>query len=76
MDLDSQDYKRYINIRLNNKIKTFKDGELNDQSVYYQVSKCTEDNFQKNEFEQEYWKYTQMSNRFQMCIEKDDEVFL
>ena len=45
VDLDKEDYKRYINIRVNNKKMIFVDGELKDQNDYYPVKKCSEDNF-------------------------------
>ena len=57
IDLESENYKRYINIRVNNKKMTFDDdGELIEQNDFFPVTKCSEYNFQKTDFEKEYWK--------------------
>lgn len=59
VDLDKEDYKRFINIKLDNIVKTFdSNGELTVEHMYYPVQKCNEENFQRNEFEKTYWQYT------------------
>jgi hypothetical protein len=46
-------YKQYINIRLNNQVKTFNSEtkQFDVKNNYYNLQKCDESNFNKTEFE-------------------------
>jgi hypothetical protein len=46
VDLDLDDYRKYVHIRLNNIIKTFDgQGTLKVENVYYPITRCTEENY-------------------------------
>ena len=50
-------YKQYINIRLNNQVKTFisETKTFDVKNNYFNLQRCVESNFQKSEFEKAYW---------------------
>ena len=52
VDLESpMDYRMYAHIRLNNIIKTYDEaGNMNREDIYYPINRCTEENYQDNEF--------------------------
>ena len=75
MDLEAQNYRRYIHIKVVSIIKTFDGGELNVELKDFPVPKCTEENFQGNEFEQKYWKLNKDS-RHQYCIDGNKDIYL
>lgn len=47
VDLDSEEYWKYISLRLTNVIKTYDEvtGEETRTDLHYPVSRCTESNF-------------------------------
>ena len=70
VDLDQQDYRRYVHIRLNNIIKKWEGGKWVREDIYYPIFRCTEDLFQENEFTKEYWNQVKDS-RNQYCVDND-----
>lgn len=76
VDLEAENYKRYIRIKVVNIIKSFDDqGDMSVELNDYPVPKCTEDNFQSNDFERKYWKLSKAS-RHQYCIDGNKEIYL
>lgn len=76
VDLEAENYKRYIHIKVVNIIKSFDNGELTVELNDYPVSKCTKENFQSNDFEKKYWKITKSGGRHQYCIDSNKEIYL
>ena len=70
VDLDQQDYRRYVHIRLNNIIKKWEGGKWVREDIYYPIFRCTEDLFQENEFTKEYWNQVKDS-RNQYCVDNE-----
>jgi hypothetical protein len=65
---------------LNQIIKTYdKDTKsFKVENKYFPVPKCSKENFERNEFEQTYWEYTQSEGavRNQYCIDSNKEVYI
>jgi hypothetical protein len=56
-DLDGNNYKRYIHIRVNNIKKTFVNGDtMLRTDTYYEIERCKEENFQQTDYMKTYWK--------------------
>jgi len=45
VDLEEENYRQYIHVRLRNVIKEYPDGELKITNNYYPMAKCTENDF-------------------------------
>ena len=45
VDLEKENYKKYIHIRLINIVKTFKNDKFIVENNYYPVVRCTSENF-------------------------------
>lgn len=76
VDLEAENYRRYIHIKVVNIIKSFDDqGDMTVELNDYPVPKCTEDNFKSNDFEKKYWKLSKAS-RQQYCIDGHKEIYL
>ena len=78
VDLDKIEggYKQYIHVRLNNIIKIYnKDTKKFDKTNnYYPLKRCEESNFEKNDYELQYFKLK--SSRAQYCIDQLEDVYL
>lgn len=72
-DLDANDYKRYMHIRVNNIKKLFNGDKMTRTDTYHEIQRCTEDGFQQNDYMKEYWK---QQTRKQYCIDHLDDVYL
>lgn len=58
VDLEAEEYWKYISLRLTNIIKTY-DPETGDETkvnLHYPVIRCSEENFKDSSFAQKYWK--------------------
>ena len=50
VDLEEEDYRQYIHLRLRNIIKSYPDDVYNVESKYFPIEKCTADDFVDSEF--------------------------
>ena len=69
-------YQQYINIKLNNIIKTFNEEtqEFDRQDIYYSVDRCTKENFMKDDYEKQYFDLKK--SRAQYCIDHHEDIYL
>lgn len=68
---------KFINIRLNNIIKTFNEnGDLTVENKYYDMKLCQEENFKNNDFETAYWEYAKDSRSQYCVVDPNDDIFL
>lgn len=73
VDLEAENYRRYMHIRLNNIVKTFEGDVMTKTNNYYELTKCREEFFQENDFYKTYWA---QSARHQYCIDHLEDVYL
>ena len=75
VDLDAENYRQYIHVRLRNIIKTYPDGELKVTNNYYPLRRCSEEDFQRTDYERNYWEVNK-DGRAQYCVDDNGEAYM
>ena len=61
--------KKYMRVRLNNVINKYENGDKKEYNKYYELERCTEDNF-KTPFEKQY--FNSRKDDFLYCVQSDE----